>query len=175
MRSLLYVCMYIHLQKLRGKPYVRIRLIRMYHSELLHTAAADQLYIIWFGHVVSGSGTRVDPGSTYVNPGSTYVDLEFQIHSVDPGFTYVDHGSHAWIPDIYCVDLEFGLCGSGTAWIWNHSNISFQHLTVSNLQFYLCGTGTVWIPDPLSGSVTAAWIPDPRKFQFHLQHHHLNR
>ena len=79
-------------------------------------------------HVVSGSGTRVDPRSTYVNPGSTYVDLEFQIHSVDPGFTYVDHRSHAWIPDIYydqCVDLKFGLCGSGTAWIWDHSNISF--------------------------------------------------
>jgi len=129
----------------------------------------------WYDCVVSGSGTRVDPGSTYVNPGSTYVDLEFQIHSVDPGFTHVDHGSHAWIPDIYydkCVDLKFGLCGSGTEWIWNHSNISFQHLTVSNLQFYLCGTGTVWIPDPLSGSVTAAWIPDPRKFQFHLQQTH---
>ena len=98
--------------------------------------------------VVSGSGTRVDPGSTYVNPGSTYVDLEFQIHSVDPGFTHVDHGSHAWIPDIYydkCVDLKFGLCGSGTAWIWDHSNISFQHLTVSNLQstcveLGLCGS-----------------------------------
>ena len=80
--------------------------------------------------------------------GSTYVDLEFQIHSVDPGFTYVDHGSHAWIPDIYydkCVDLKFGLCGSGTAWIWDHSNISFQHLTVSNLQstcveLGLCGS-----------------------------------
>ena len=108
--------------------------------------------------VVSGSGTRVDPGSTYV-------DLEFQIHSVDPGFTYVDHGSHAWIPDIYydkCVDLKFGLCGSGTAWIWDHSNISFQHLTVSNLQSTCVELG-------LCGSVTSAWILDPRKFQFHLQ------
>ena len=105
---------------------------------LLVTIFRPAKLLIFDVNVVSGSGTRMDPGSTYV-------DLEFQIHSVDPGFTYVDHGSHAWIPDIYCVDLKFGLCGSGTAWIWDHSNISFQHLTVSNLQstcveLGLCGS-----------------------------------